>query len=200
MSKKIDNEKIVKVLKEQKEKTRKNTKKTINEYKEFALKGNILAMAIGIVLGTAFPTIVNSLVTSVITPLLSLVTNNVTLTDLFITLHGEKMPTLAQAKASGAIVLSYGDLLNSVLYFFIISFTLFIVVKFMKKIKKNNDDSINETIKTCPYCYGQINIKDTKCPNCKSDLKDKKNRKKKVKRKAKSKIKYNIFNHLLLSR
>lgn len=177
MSKKIDNEKIVKVLKEQKEKTRKNTKKTINEYKEFALKGNILDMAIGIVIGTAFTTIVNSLVTSVITPLLSLLTNKVNLTDLFITLHGEKMPTLAQAKASGAIVLSYGDLLNSVLYFFIISFTLFIVVKFMKKIKKNNDDSINETIKTCPYCYSQINIKATKCPNCTSDLKDEKNSK-----------------------
>lgn len=93
-------------------------------------------MAIGVVIGTAFTSIVNTLVSSIITPLLGLLTNKVDLSSLFITLHGPKTSTIAEAKAAGSLILTYGELLNAILYFFIISFTLFIVVKFIKREKR----------------------------------------------------------------
>ena len=142
MSKKIEKEEFKKVIENKGKETRKKTEKAINEYKEFALKGNVLDMAIGVVIGTAFTSIVNTLVSSIITPLLGLLTNKVDLSSLFITLHGPKTSTIAEAKAAGSLILTYGELLNAILYFFIISFTLFIVVKFIKKGKKKEKEVI----------------------------------------------------------
>lgn len=175
MSKKIEKEKIKETLEKKKIETRKKTGKAINEYKEFALKGNILDMAIGVVIGTAFTSIVNTLVSSVITPIIGLLTNKVDLSALFVTLHGPKMNTIAEAKAAGALVLSYGELLNAILYFFIVSFTLFIVVKFIKKGKKNEKKVEEETTKVCPYCYSKVPIKASKCAFCTSSLEDNEN-------------------------
>lgn len=172
MKKKLKKEEIKKVLKENRKKTKEKTKETIDQYKSFALKGNILDMAIGVVIGTAFTSIVNTLVSSIITPLLGLLTNKVDLSSLFITLHGPKMNTIAEAKASGALILSYGELLNAILYFFIISFTLFIVVKLIKKSQKKEDTIEKETTKICPFCYSKIPIKATKCGYCTSSLID----------------------------
>ena len=148
MSKKIEKEEFKKVIENKGKETRKKTEKAINEYKEFALKGNVLDMAIGVVIGTAFTSIVNTLVSSIITPLLGLLTNKVDLSSLFITLHGPKTSTIAEAKAAGSLILTYGELLNAILYFFIISFTLFIVVKFIKKGKKKEKEVI-EKIENC---------------------------------------------------
>lgn len=162
--------KIKENFKKTSEETRKKTEKTINEYKEFALKGNVLDMAIGVVIGTAFTSIVNTIVSSIITPLLGILTNHVDLSSLFITLHGPKMNTLAEAKAAGALILSYGELLNAILYFFIVSFTLFMVVKFIKNGKKKQE----ETTKKCPYCLSTIPIKATKCAHCTSTIEENK--------------------------
>ena len=159
-----------KSIKKTSEETKKKTKKAINEYKEFALKGNVLDMAIGVVIGTAFTSIVNTIVSSIITPLLGILTNHVDLSSLFITLHGPKMDTLAEAKAAGALILSYGELLNAILYFFIVSFTLFLVVKFIKKGKLKEEKSKEKTTKECPYCLSAIPIKATKCSHCTSTL------------------------------
>lgn len=180
MSKKIEKEDIKKVIENKGKETRKKTEKAINEYKEFALKGNVLDMAIGVVIGTAFTSIVNTLVSSIITPLLGLLTNKVDLSSLFITLHGPKTSTIAEAKAAGSLILTYGELLNAILYFFIISFTLFIVVKFIKKGKKKEKEVIEKTTKLCPYCYSEIPIKATRCAHCTSILNE--NSKKKVKK------------------
>ena len=173
MSKKIEKKEIKENLKKKREETKKKTEKTINEYKEFALKGNVLDMAIGVVIGTAFTSIVNTIVSSIITPLLGMLTNHVDLSSLFITLHGPKMNTLAEAKAAGALVLSYGELLNSILYFFIVSFTLFVVVKFIKRGKKKEEKVKEETTKACPYCLSMIPIKATRCSHCTSILDEK---------------------------
>lgn len=178
MSKKIEKDEIKETIKKRGSETKQKTEKTINEYKEFALKGNVLDMAIGVVIGTAFTAIVNTLVSSIITPLIGLLTNKVDLSALFITLHGPKMNTIAEAKAAGALVLSYGELLNAILYFFIVSFTLFIVVKFIKRDKKKEEKIKEETSKTCPYCYSKIPIKATRCAYCTSILDEKKTPKK----------------------
>ena len=170
MSKKIDKKDLQNNL----NKTKEETKKTFDEYKEFALKGNVLDMAIGVVIGTAFTSIVNTLVSSIITPLLGILTNHVDLSSLFITLHGPKMNTIAEAKAAGSLILSYGELLNAILYFLIISFTLFLVVKFIKKGKKN-EEKVEEITKQCPYCLSQIPKKATRCSHCTSILEDKNN-------------------------
>lgn len=172
MSKKLEKSEIKENLKKKGEETKKKTEKTINEYKEFALKGNVLDMAIGVVIGTAFTSIVNTIVSSIITPLLGMLTNHVDLSSLFITLHGPKMSTLAEAKAAGALVLSYGELLNAILYFFIVSFTLFIVVKFIKSGKKKEEKVKEETTKNCPYCLSTIPIKATRCAHCTSLLEE----------------------------
>ena len=165
--------KIKENFKKTSEETRKKTEKTINEYKEFALKGNVLDMAIGVVIGTAFTSIVNTIVSSIITPLLGILTNHVDLSSLFITLHGPKMNTLAEAKAAGALILSYGELLNAILYFFIVSFTLFMVVKFIKKGKKKEEKVKEKNTKSCPYCLSTIPIKATRCGYCTSILNEK---------------------------
>lgn len=163
-----------KSIKKTSEETKNKTKKAINEYKEFALKGNVLDMAIGVVIGTAFTSIVNTIVSSIITPLLGILTNHVDLSSLFITLHGPKMDTLTEAKAAGALILSYGELLNAILYFFIVSFTLFLVVKFIKKGKLKEENSKEKTTKECPYCLSKVPIKATKCAHCTSTIEENK--------------------------
>lgn len=170
MSKKREKDKLKETIKSKQVQTKEKTKKTISEYKEFALKGNVLDMAIGVVIGTAFTTIVNTIVSSIITPLIGLLTNKVDLSALFITLHGPKMNTIAEAKAAGSLILSYGELLNAILYFFIVSFTLFIVVKFMKKGKKKDEEKKEQITKDCPFCYSKIPIKATRCAHCTSIL------------------------------
>lgn len=171
MSKNVEKEDFKKTIEEQKEKAKKISRKAVEEYKEFALKGNVLDMAIGVVIGTAFTTIVNTLVSSIITPLLGILTNKVDLSDLFITLHGPKMETIAEAKAAGSLILTYGEVLNAILYFLIISLVLFIIVKFINKGKVEKVKK--EDTRDCPYCFSKININATRCPNCTSILEEK---------------------------
>lgn len=176
--KNIQQDNVQQKIEENKEKTKNIAKKTINNYKNFAMKGNILDMAIGVVIGSAFTSIVNTLVTSIITPLISVLTNKVDLSTLFITLHGTHMKTLQEAKAAGAITLNYGDLLNALLNFFIISTTLFIIVSIIKSKTKKDAKKVEEiqkvTTKQCPYCLSSIPIDAIKCAHCTSDLIEKK--------------------------
>ena len=163
-----------KVIEEKKKIAEENVKKTMNDYKNFAMKGNIVDMAIGVVIGSAFTNIVNTLVSSTIMPIISVLTNKVDLSTLFIALDGRHYSSIAQAKDAGAIVLEYGLLLNVLLNFFIISFTLFIVMRKIKKVKKKDDKKEVEikkvTTKECPYCKSTINIDATRCAHCTSVL------------------------------
>lgn len=165
----IDFEKI----KKRSKKTKKIAQKAINEYKDFAMKSNIVDLAIGVVIGSAFTSIVNALVSNLITPLLSILTSKVDLSTLFISLDGKFYSTIEQAKQAGAITINYGAILNAILNFFIISVILFIVFKYINKIRKHSEDSQDTikkaTTKVCPYCLSNIPINATKCAYCTSD-------------------------------
>lgn len=157
-------------LRDQQKKTKEFAKKAVNDYKKFAIKGNVLDMAIGVVIGSAFTNIVNTLVSSTITPLISLLTSNVDLSTLFFTLKGGSFESLEAAKAAGAITLNYGTLINAILNFFIVSVVLFIIVKILTASNKKDATEKKKTTKECPYCLSIVPIKATKCAFCTSDL------------------------------
>ena len=174
MEYKLSSKEAKKILKEKRKETEEKAKKTLESYKNFALKGNVVDMAIGVVIGSAFTNIVNTLVSSTITPIISMFTKDVDLSTLFITLKGGHFDTLAEAKAAGAIVLSYGELLNSIINFLIISIVLFIAISIIKHSNRKNNKKEAEikenTTKVCPYCKSTIDISATKCAFCTSDL------------------------------
>lgn len=173
---KMRKEETKKRIEKQKEETKRKARKTVEDYKSFAMKGNVLDMAIGVIIGGALTSIVNALVSSTIMPIISLFTQNVDLSKLFITLRGGHFETLEEATASGALVLNYGQLLNAILNFFIITIILFIVVSFIKKSNRKdalkNAEKKVETKKDCPYCCTSIPIGALRCPNCTTILDD----------------------------
>lgn len=151
-------------------------KKIVDEYKAFALKGNVLDMAIGIVVGGAFATITSSLVTNVIGPTLGMATSGVDLADLFIVLKegGSSGPyqTLEQANEDGAVTLGYGLFINSLFSFFIVSWFAFFLVKGINRIRAREVKKDDVAQKVCPYCFSKIHIKAVKCPCCTAGIKD----------------------------
>ncbi len=146
------------------------------EFKEFAMKGNVMDMAIGIVIGAAFGAIVKSLVDDILMPPIGLLLGNVDFSNLFVVLKsGPKAPppylSLAEAKAAGAVTLNYGVFVNTVVTFLIVAFAMFLVVKAINRMQKEEEVAEAEpTTKVCPYCYSTIPIQATKCPYCTSDL------------------------------
>jgi large conductance mechanosensitive channel len=139
------------------------------EFKEFAAKGNVMDMAVGIIIGAAFGKIVSSLVDDVIMPPIGLLLHHVDFANLFITLTGGDYPTIAAAKAAGAPTINYGLFLNTILNFLIVAFAVFIMVKQINRWKKAPAPAAPNT-KECPYCASQIPLKATKCPNCTSEI------------------------------
>jgi large conductance mechanosensitive channel len=139
------------------------------EFKEFAVKGSVMDMAVGIIIGAAFGKIVASLVDDVILPPLGLLLHHVDFSNLFITLGGGDFPTIAAAKAAGAPTLNYGLFLNSVLDFLIVGFVVFMMVKQINSWKKVPAPAIPNT-RDCPYCLTPIPLKATKCSACTSQL------------------------------
>lgn len=148
--------------------------KILQEYKVFALKGNVLDMAIGIVVGGAFATITSSLVANIIAPMIGLLTSGVDMGDLFFVLKGGEKGgpyvTLEAANKDGAVTLSYGLFINSVISFIIVSWFAFILVKGVNRLKEIEGRKKDMTTKNCQYCYSVINIKASKCPQCTSIL------------------------------
>jgi large conductance mechanosensitive channel len=150
----------------------------LKEFKEFAMKGNVLDMALGIIIGAAFGTIVKSLVADVIMPPIGLLLGNVDFSSLYILLKdGAKVAgpyaSLADAQTAGAVTLNYGIFINSVVSFLIVAFSVFMVVKSINQLKRKEEEIPPEapTTKNCPYCYTVISIQATKCPACTSELK-----------------------------
>lgn len=164
----------IKQLEKLEKRGKKIAKKTINDYKAFAIKGNVIDLAIGVIIGSAFTSIVNALVNNIITPFLGLLTNRVDLSTLFVSITGGTYNSIEEAKQAGEIVINYGSLLNSVINFFFISITLFIVFKYISKLRSNLEkeqtEETLETTKTCPYCFSTININSTRCAHCTSKL------------------------------
>lgn len=141
----------------------------LKEFKKFALKGNMIDLAVGIIIGGAFSGIVNSLVNDIIMPLLSLLTKNIDFTNLFIALDGGDYDTLQIAKDAGASTLNYGVFISGVLNFLIMAFVVFLLVRWINKLKRP-EPVIAPTTKKCPHCLSDINLKASRCPHCTSDV------------------------------
>ena len=141
------------------------------EFKEFAVKGNAIDLAVGVVIGAAFGKIVSSLVSDVIMPPIGVVTGGVDFKDYFIVLKpfGTHFETLKDAAAAKAVTLNLGQFINTVIEFLIVAFSIFLMVKALNKLKKPKP-SAEPVVKDCPACTMSIPIKATRCPHCTSEL------------------------------
>jgi len=146
------------------------------EFKEFAVKGNVMDMAVGIIIGAAFGSIVTSFVNDVIMPPVGLLLGNVDFTNLFLVLKEGKIPSpyesLAAAKGAGAVTMNIGVFINTIISFLIVAFAVFLVVKNVNRLKREEKaPPAAPSTKECPLCLSVIPIKAVKCPHCTSDLK-----------------------------
>ncbi|WP_283689570.1 large conductance mechanosensitive channel protein MscL [Clostridium perfringens] len=146
------------------------------EFKEFAMKGNVIDLAIGVVIGGAFGKIVTSLVNDIIMPVVGSLVGKVDFSNLYINLSGQQFNSLQEAQAAGAATINYGLFLNNLINFLIIAFSIFIVIKQINKLKnftkKKEEVKVGATEKDCPYCCTKIDIKATRCPHCTSVLEE----------------------------
>ena len=141
------------------------------EFKEFAVRGNVLDLAIGVILGAAFGKIVTSLVDDILMPPLGMLLGNADFTNLFVSLNGQHYASLAQAKAAGAPTLNYGLFLNSLVSFLLVAFAVFLVVRAVNRMRRGEEKpAVAPVVKECPYCLSSIPVKATRCPQCTSDL------------------------------
>ena len=144
-------------------------KKFLKEFKEFATRGNMFDLAIGIIIGGAFTTIVNSLVNDIITPVLGIFTGSIDFSNLFVSLDGNHYDTLAAAEAAGANVFKYGSFISNVINFIIMALVVFVLVKIINRLRTpRHAEEQAPTTKKCPFCCSEIDIKATKCPHCTS--------------------------------
>jgi large conductance mechanosensitive channel len=140
------------------------------EFKAFAMKGNVIDLAVGVIIGGAFGKIVSSLVSDIIMPLVGLLLGKLDFANLFITLGDGKFKTLEEAKKAGVATLNYGLFINNIIDFLIIAFAIFIVVKQINRIPRKKEEPAVVNTKTCKYCYSNIHIDASKCPHCTSEL------------------------------
>jgi len=143
--------------------------KMLKEFKEFALKGSLLDLAIGFIVGGAFGKIISSFVNDIIMPPIGLLLGKVPFKDLFVSLNGEKYATLALAQEAGAPTLNYGNFISLVIDFIIVAFVLFLIIRQVNRLRKPAP-VVAPVTKECPYCQTAISIKATRCPNCTSQL------------------------------
>ncbi len=141
----------------------------IKEFREFVMRGNVLDLAVAVIIGGAFGKIVTSFVNDVIMPPIGLLLGGVDFTNLFIALDGNLYESLEAAKAAGAATINYGVFLNTVIDFIIVAFVIFLIIRSANKMKKPAPAAA-PTTKDCPYCFSAIPIKATRCPNCTSQL------------------------------
>lgn len=144
------------------------------EFKEFAMKGNVMDMAVGIVIGAAFGLIIASLVQDIIMPPIGLALGNLDFANIFTVLKEGKVPgpyaTPAAAKAAGAVTMNWGIFINTIINFIIIAFAIFMIIRTMNKMRREAP-AAEPTAKECTYCFSAIPIKATRCPACTSELK-----------------------------
>ena len=140
----------------------------LKEFREFIARGNVIDMAVGIIIGVAFGKIVTSFVNDIIMPPIGLALGSVDFAALFVPLKGS-YPTIAAAKAAGAPTINYGLFINSIIEFLIIAFAVFLLVKAVNRIKRKPEERPADTTE-CAYCCSKIPIKATRCPACTSQL------------------------------
>jgi len=150
----------------------------VKEFKEFIMRGNVVDMAVGIIIGAAFGAIVNSLVRDVIMPPIGLALGRVDFTNLFVVLRQGELPgpyiSLADAQAAGAVTINYGIFINTVIIFIVVAIAVFLLIRYINRLRRQTEGPEVEatpTTKECPYCASTIPVKAVRCPNCTSDLK-----------------------------
>jgi large conductance mechanosensitive channel len=141
------------------------------EFKEFALRGNVIDLAIGVIIGAAFGKIVTSFVNDILMPPIGLLLGNVDFSNLFINLSGQPYGSLEEAQAAGAATINYGLFINTVLDFIIVAFVIFLLVRQVNRMRHEREAPPAEpTTRECPYCLSTIPLKATRCPHCTSEL------------------------------
>lgn len=143
----------------------------LSEFKKFIMRGNVLDLAIGVIIGGAFSGIVNSLVNDILMPPVGLLLNNVNFNDLFLALDGNSYASLEAAKTAGAPTLNYGVFINSLVNFLIIALVIFLLIRFINRFfEKPAETAETPSTKDCPYCATAIPMTATRCPHCTSQL------------------------------
>jgi large conductance mechanosensitive channel len=143
----------------------------LKEFKEFAMRGNVIDLAIGVIIGGAFGKIVSSFVADVIMPLIGLLLGKINFANLFVNLSGEDYSSLVAAQEAGAPTLNYGLFINAIVDFLIVAFVIFLVIKGINKLQKPKPEPVvAPTTKKCAFCFTEIAIEATRCPNCTSQL------------------------------
>ncbi len=143
----------------------------LKEFKAFAMRGNVMDMAVGIIIGAAFGKIVTSFVSDVLMPPIGLLLGKVDFTNLFITLSGQSQPTLDAAKKAGAVTLNYGLFVNAIIDFLIVAFVIFLLIRQVNRLQKPAPAAAAPATRECPFCVSTIPLKATRCPQCTADLK-----------------------------
>ena len=141
----------------------------LDEFKKFVMRGNVLDLAVAVIIGAAFGAIVVSFVNDILMPPIGLLLGGVDFSNLFISLDGQFYPSLAAAQEAGAPTINYGVFINSVINFLIIAFAIFLIVRLANRMQKEEAPG-EPTTKECPHCISTIPIKATRCPNCTSQL------------------------------
>lgn len=141
------------------------------EFRDFAMRGNVVDLAVGIIIGAAFGKIVTSLVSDILMPPIGILLGKVDFSNLFINLSGKPYASLADAKAAGAATINYGLFVNSIIDFVIVAFAVFLLVRQVNRLTKKPEAVVAPTTKECPYCASTIALKATRCPHCTSELK-----------------------------
>jgi len=143
--------------------------KLVDEFKAFIMRGNVIDMAVGVIIGAAFSNIVSSLVNDIVMPIVTLVTGRINFTDLMIPLDGNSYSTLAAAQEAGASVIAYGNFIQMIVEFLLTALVIFFVIKGINKLHKPAP-APEPVTKICPFCKSEIHKDATKCPNCTSAL------------------------------
>jgi large conductance mechanosensitive channel len=143
----------------------------LKEFKEFAMRGNVLDMAVGIIIGAAFGKIITSFVSDILMPPIGLLLGKVDFSGLFINISGQTYATLAEAKKAGAATLNYGLFLNTVLDFLIVAFAIFLLIRQVNKLQRQPEPApVEPTTKDCPYCLSAVPLKAIRCGHCTSQI------------------------------
>lgn len=142
----------------------------LEEFKKFALRGSVIDLAVGVIIGGAFGKIVSSLVNDIIMPPLGLLLGKVNFSNLFVSLTGEKYASLVDAQNAGAPTLNYGLFINNILDFIILAFVIFLMIRAINRLTKKQETVEEVTTRECPYCMTVISKKATRCPHCTSEI------------------------------
>ncbi len=144
----------------------------LKEFKKFVMRGNMIDLAVGVIIGGAFNGLVTSLVNDIFMPVISLFTGKIDFTNWFISLDGNAYETLAAAQKAGAATINYGSFISGLINFLVMAFVVFLVVKGINKLHPDHPEETPVTTKTCPYCQTEIPLEATRCPHCTSVLEE----------------------------